>query len=284
LLTALGFYMWPHTFGSTFTAEDARVIRRNAVFLPLYQLVLLFVFFVGFAAVLRVPGLEGEKVDLALLRLSKETFGSPIVGLIGATGLLTALVPGSMLLMASSTVLAKNVYKVFVPSTSEQRVGTLAKVFVPGVALVSLWFSLHSGEAIVLLLLLGYSLVTQLFPALLFSLMPNNFVTKWGAAAGIVAGVATVTYVTVKGTTIGQIFPFLPQAVADTNIGIVALVVNFAVLVVVSLVTGASPSAASRAPENAQRWRRLRPRKSSGKALRRTRESHVEDELVLAIC
>jgi solute:Na+ symporter, SSS family len=238
LLTALGFYMWPHTFGSTFTAENAKVIRRNAVFLPLYQLVLLFVFFVGFAAVLRVPGLEGEKVDLALLRISKETFSEPVVGLIGATGLLTALVPGSMLLMVSSTVLAKNVYKAFLPSTSEQRVTTLAKVFVPGVAIVSLWFSLQSGQGIVLLLLLGYSLVTQLFPALLFSLMPNNFVTKWGAAAGIIAGVVTVTYVTVKGTTIGQLFPFLPQAVADTNIGIVALVVNFAVLIAVSFATG----------------------------------------------
>lgn len=238
LLTALGFYMWPHTFGSTFTAENARVIRRNATFLPLYQLILLFVFFVGFAAVLKVPGLTGEKVDLALLAISKDTFSAPVVGLIGAAGLLTALVPGSMLLMVSATVLAKNVYSVFVPSTSEHRVGTIAKVLVPIVAAVSLWFSLQSGEGIVLLLLLGYSLVTQLFPALVFSLMPNNFVTKWGAAAGIVAGVLTVTYVTVKETTIGELFPFLPSAVADTNIGIVALVVNFVVLIIVSLATG----------------------------------------------
>jgi solute:Na+ symporter, SSS family len=238
LLTALGFYMWPHTFGSTFTAENARVIRRNATFLPLYQLILLFVFFVGFAAVLKVPGLSGEKVDLALLAISKDTFSAPVVGLIGAAGLLTALVPGSMLLMVSATVLAKNVYSVFAPSTSEQRVVTIAKVLVPIVAAVSLWFSLQSGQGIVLLLLLGYSLVTQLFPALLFSLMPNNFVTKWGAAAGIVAGVLTVTYVTVKETTIGELFPFLPGAVADTNIGIVALVVNFVVLIIVSLATG----------------------------------------------
>jgi SSS family solute:Na+ symporter len=68
--------------------------------------------------------------------------------------------------------------------------------------------------------------------------MPNNFVTKWGAAAGIVAGVLTVTYVTVKETTIAELFPFLPGEIADTNIGIVALVVNFAVLIVVSLATG----------------------------------------------
>jgi SSS family solute:Na+ symporter len=39
---------------------------------------------------------------------------------------------------------------------------------------------------------------------------------------------------TVQGTTVGQLFPFLPGAAADTNIGIVALVVNF----VVSFATG----------------------------------------------
>lgn len=80
--------------------------------------------------------------------------------------------------------------------------------------------------------------MTQLFPAVIFSLMPNNFVTKWGAAAGIVAGVVTVTYVTVMWTTIGSLFPFLPQAVADTNIGIIALLVNLVFLVAVSFATG----------------------------------------------
>ena len=59
LLTALGFYMWPHTFGSLYTARNEQTFRKNAIVLPLYQLILLFVFFVGFAAVLQVPGLKG---------------------------------------------------------------------------------------------------------------------------------------------------------------------------------------------------------------------------------
>ncbi|MDQ3363407.1 MAG: hypothetical protein M3534_17455 [Actinomycetota bacterium] len=79
---------------------------------------------------------------------------------------------------------------------------------------------------------------SQLFPAATLSLLPNNFVTKWGAGAGIAAGVATVTYVTVAGTTIGDLLPFLPQVLADTNIGIVALFVNFAVMIGVSFATG----------------------------------------------
>ena len=238
LLTALGFYMWPHYFTSTFSADNEKIFRRNAIFLPLYQLVLLFVFFVGFAAVLQVPGLTGERIDQALLLVSKDELGPFVVGLIGATGLLTALVPGSIILMVAATVLAKNVFGALSPSTGERRIGTLAKVLVPVVALVSLWFSQQSGQGVVLLLLLGYSLVTQLFPAVIFSLLQNNFVTKWGAAAGIAAGVATVTYVTAAGTTIGDLFPFLPPTLADTNIGIVALFLNFVVLIAVSFATG----------------------------------------------
>ncbi len=70
LLTALGFYMWPHYFTSAFSAENDKIFKRNAIFLPLYQLILLFVFFVGFAVVLQIPGLSGENVDLSLLRIS----------------------------------------------------------------------------------------------------------------------------------------------------------------------------------------------------------------------
>ena len=61
LLTALGFYMWPHTFGSALSAKDENVFKRNAAFMPLYQLLIAFVFFVGFAAVLRVPDLRRDR-------------------------------------------------------------------------------------------------------------------------------------------------------------------------------------------------------------------------------
>src|SRR5215469_8351036 len=111
LLTALGFYMWPHSFGSIYTAKNTRVIRQNAVVLPLYQLILLFAFLVGFAAILQVPGLKGPDVDLALFKLSVKTFDPWIVGIIGAAGVLTALVPGSMILMTAATLVANNIYR-----------------------------------------------------------------------------------------------------------------------------------------------------------------------------
>ena len=83
LITVFGFYMWPHTFLSVFSAKSENVFRKNTVALPLYTLMLLFVFFVGFTAILQVPGLEGAEGDLSLLRLSIQTFDPWMVGLIG---------------------------------------------------------------------------------------------------------------------------------------------------------------------------------------------------------
>jgi solute:Na+ symporter, SSS family len=236
LLTALGFYMWPHTFASIYTAKGARVIRKNAIVLPLYQLILLFVFFVGFAASLQVPGLTGSNIDLALFKISAKTFDPWFVGLIGATGVFTALVPGSMILMTAATLIANNLYRTVNPSADDRQVARLAKLLVPVVALVAVFFTLKGGDTIVALLLMGYSFVTQLFPSLLLSLARRNFATREGAMAGILAGVATVAVVSLTGANLHAL-KWLPSEVQDLNIGIVALAVNFAVLIVVSLAT-----------------------------------------------
>jgi SSS family solute:Na+ symporter len=247
-LTALGFFMWPHTFASVFTARDERIFRRNAAVLPVYQLILLFVFFVGFAATLKVPGLKGGDIDLSLFRLSLATFDPWFVGVIGAAGVLTALVPGSMILNAAATLIANDIYRGgIVRQASDAQVTRLARVLVPVIALVGVGFTLHGGETIVALLLMGYSFVTQLFPAVLASLAARRWVTWQGAFAGIVAGVAVVTITTLTHATLGQWFPFLPERLKDTNIGLVALSVNVLVLLIVSALTQSRTAAQSQA-------------------------------------
>ncbi|WP_243014014.1 sodium:solute symporter family protein [Brevibacillus borstelensis] len=237
LLTVLGFYMWPHTFGSIFSAKSARVFRKNTVMLPLYTLMLLFVFFVGFTAILQVPGLKGADGDLSLLRLSIQTFEPWIVGLIGAAGLLTALVPGSMLLMTAATLLSKNVIKVLLPSVGDKQLPWLAKSLVPVLSLISLYFTLSGGDTLVTLLLMGYSLVTQLFPALLFCVPARPLVNKYGAFAGIASGVLTVAYVTIAQVSVGTLFPSLPSVVKDLNVGVIALFINLVVMFTVHVIT-----------------------------------------------
>lgn len=235
VLTALGFYMWPHTFGSIYSAKSADTFRKNAIVMPLYQLVMLFIFFVGFAALLTVPGLTGTDADLALLRVSVRTFDPWLVGVIGAAGVLTALVPGSMILMAASTVLAKNVR--YGGGADDPRIARLAKGLVPVVAAAALWFTFQGGNSIVALLLMGYSLVTQLFPSLICSLLPRNPLTTAGAMAGLVAGELTVAWVTLGQVKVATLLPGASTWVQDLNIGFIALLVNLLVAGAVTLVT-----------------------------------------------
>ena len=191
----------------------------------------------GFAATLTVPGLVGADADLALFRIVKLAFGPWVVGLIGGAGLLTALVPGSMILITAATILAKNVYRVFVPAASDHAVSVVARGLVPVLALLSLLLTLRGGQALVALLLMAYNVVTQLFPALVLSLGRVPRVSALAAAAGIIAGELTVATITIAGVSVASLVPSAPQVVKDLNVGIVALVVNIAVIAIVSLVS-----------------------------------------------
>jgi SSS family solute:Na+ symporter len=160
-----------------------------------------------------------------------------LVGVIGAAGLLTALVPGSMILLSAATLLAKNVYRPLAPATSDRAIGRLARGLVPVVALVAVFFTLKGGAAIVPLLLLGYNLVTQLFPALILSLPAEPLASRTGAIAGILAGETTIAWLSLSGATLAKLFPRWPATITDLNPGIVAMIVNVVVLLAVSAVT-----------------------------------------------
>ena len=81
---------------------------------------------------------------------------------------------------------------------------------------------------------MGYSIVTQLFPALVCSLFPRQTITKQGAIAGMGIGLLVVAYITLSGSTIATMFPGFPQYIKDLNVGIVALLMNMIVMFIVS--------------------------------------------------
>ncbi|MFO2551271.1 sodium:solute symporter family protein, partial [Alicyclobacillus cycloheptanicus] len=225
-LTGLGFYMWPHAFGAVYTAKHERVFRKNAIFLPLYQLILLFVFFAGFAAILITPGLTNS--NLALLDAVQKVFPGWVAGVIGGAGVLTAIVPGSLMLMCAGTLIAENIYRPLVGgNTSPKQLQTIARVMVWVVAAVTFLFSIHSNAAIVALLLMGYNFVSQFFPTVLLAVFARRAVSKAGAFAGIIVGVAMVVYFTMSNLSL----------LWGVNTGFWALLVNFIVVVVVSLMT-----------------------------------------------
>ena len=121
LLTSLGFYMWPHAFGATFTAKSGDTLRRNAVVMPLYTITLAFIFFAGFTAVLVAPGLANG--DLALLTLVRQSFPAWFLGVIGGAGALTAMVPAAIFILTAATLFAKNLCRpIFAPAMTDDQV------------------------------------------------------------------------------------------------------------------------------------------------------------------
>jgi len=223
LLSALGFYMWPHTFGATFTAKSGNTLRRNAVVMPLYTLTLAFIFFVGFAATLILPGLRDG--DLALLMLVRKTFPAWFLGIVGGAGALTAMVPAAIILLTASTLFIKNVWRPLIaPSMADDQVARFARIMVIVLSGISLYFAIYSSTTLVSLLLLGYAGVTQFFPGIVLGLFWRR-VTKQGVFAGIIIGVGAVAFLVLSKRD-----PFF-----GLNAGFFALCINFAVTVVVSL-------------------------------------------------
>ncbi|MGB6486029.1 MAG: sodium:solute symporter family protein [Steroidobacteraceae bacterium] len=223
LLTSLGFYMWPHAFGATFTARSADTLRRNAVLLPIYSLTLALMFFAGFAMVLILPHLRNG--DLGLLIVASRTFPPWFLGVIGGAGALTAMVPAAILLLTAATLFAKNLYRpLFAPAMSDERVARLARAMVIVLGATSLGLAIHGASTLVSLLLTGYAMVTQCFPGVVLGLYWKR-VTGTGVFIGMMAGVLIA--VVLMSTHLDPIF--------GLNAGFVALCINFAVTIAVSL-------------------------------------------------
>ena len=225
LLTGMGFYMWPHVFGSAFSAKSDKIIKRNAIIMPFYQIPILLVLMVGFSAFLVLPGLKNG--DLAFLELVHKTYPSWFLGFIGAAGAVTAMVPASILVLFASTLLAKNVYQAgFNPGASEATVMRLSRAMVLVITTTALVFALLLPNALVNLLLIGYDGVSQFFPGVVLGLFWKR-VRREGVLCGLLAGLAIVVVLV-----FGRHDPFLGM-----NAGFVALVVNGAVTVGISLFT-----------------------------------------------
>jgi SSS family solute:Na+ symporter len=224
-LTSLGFYMWPHTFGAAFAAKSSNTLRRNAVFMPLYTITLAFIFFVGFTAVLVIPGLRDG--DLSLLTIVRQSFPAWLLGVIGGAGALTAMVPASILILTAATLFAKNLYRpIFAPAMTDDQVANLARMMVVVLSVISLYLAIYSSITLVSLLLLGYAGVTQFFPGVAFGMYWNR-VTMVGVFAGMITGISVLAFLVLSKRD-----PFV-----GLNAGFVALCVNFVVTFVLSVLS-----------------------------------------------
>ncbi len=222
MLSALGFYMFPQSMAATYAAKHPGALRSNAIYLPLYQLVLLLVYFAGFNALLVVPGLKGPEADQSFMLVVQKYYPSWVLGCIAAAGTLAGLVPASGQVLGAASLVAKNVLVDYglIRGERAQTIATRALVLV--VALLAFVFWALARTTLVGLLLMAYNGVTQFFPGVVLSFSARVRPHPLAVGCGILAGIATLAYYAASGATT----PF------SINAGMIALAINVSTLFV----------------------------------------------------
>lgn len=224
LLSGLGGYIWPHAFASQLAAKSPDAIRRNAMILPVYQIMLLLVFFAGFTALLVKPGLKGPEVDQSFMLVVQEHYPAWLLGLVAGAGCLAGLVPASAQILAAASLLSRNL----LPAKEEQ-VTQRTRLYIIVLAFLAFLLWVFNRVTLVGLLLVGYSGITQLFPGVILSLRkrPPHALS---VAVGIMVALALLTVFAVQGTSV----------IYGANVGTVALAMNIMCLFVVDFFMGAA--------------------------------------------
>ncbi|MBV9732846.1 MAG: sodium:solute symporter family protein, partial [Verrucomicrobia bacterium] len=196
LLSGLGGYVWPHAFASQLAARNSDTIRRNAMILPIYQIMLLLVFFAGFSALLVKPGLKGPEVDQSFMLVVQEHYPAWLLGLVAGAGCLAGLVPASAQILAAASLLSRNL----LPAKEEQ-VTQRTRLYIIVLALSAFLLWVFNRVTLVGLLLVGYSGITQLFPGVVLSLRkrPPHALS---VAIGIIVALVLLTIFAVEGTSV----------------------------------------------------------------------------------
>jgi solute:Na+ symporter, SSS family len=239
--------MYPHTITGVLATKSRNTIRRNAVVLPLYTVMLGFLALLGYVAIKAgtVPmGVDGKiNPQLIVPQLFLDNFPAWFAGVALAAIAVGALVPAAIMSIAASNLFTRNIYRdLFRPNASPEQEAKVSKVTSLVVKFGALIFVLIMDQsAAINMQLLGGIWILQTFPSIVAGLY-----TRWfhktalliGWAVGISYGtwaawnvVNPVTHAHFGGSIAAIPFTDIPVYIAIT-----AFVINAIVAVVLTVV------------------------------------------------
>jgi len=243
--SALAAFMYPHTLTGIFAARSANTIRKNAVFLPAYTLLLGLIALLGYMAY--AANLKVQTNNDVVPALFNALFPSWFAGFAFAAIAIGALVPAAVMSIGAANLFTRNFWKAYVdPSVSPEGEAKVAKLVSLVVKVGALVFILFVPTQYALdLQLLGGVWILQTFPALVFGLFFRWFggpALLLGWAVGLACGTGLAfadgikpVHALVLG---GQTY--------TVYTGLLALIVNIAVAVVAQALLGSKSGTAAR--------------------------------------
>jgi SSS family solute:Na+ symporter len=246
--SALAAFMYPHTLTGIFASKSADTIRKNAVLLPAYTLLLGLIALLGYMA--HAAHIKVASNNDVVPALFQALFPSWFAGFAFSAIAIGALVPAAVMSIGAANLFTRNIWKSYInPDISHAGEASVAKVASLVVKLGALAFTIFLPTQYALdLQLLGGLWILQTFPALVFGLFTRWFRSEGlllGWAAGILWGTWTAWSNGLK--------PLATLSLGDSSyvfyVGLGALILNVVVAVIataiVSMVSPRSPATAS---------------------------------------
>ena len=173
--SALAAFMYPHTLTGIFASRSANTIRRNAILLPAYTLLLGLIALLGYMA--HAAGVKPATPNDTVPQLFRTLFPGWFAGFAFAAVAIGALVPAAVMSIGAANLFTRNVWKAYVnPAVTHAGEAQVAKVTSLAVKGGALLFILFAPVQYALdLQLLGGLWILQTFPAVVFGLFFNWF-------------------------------------------------------------------------------------------------------------
>ena len=181
--SALAAFMYPHTLTGIFASKSADTIRKNAILLPAYTLLLGLIALLGYMAY--AANIKVTSNNDVVPVLFKVLFPSWFAGFAFSAIAIGALVPAAVMSIGAANLFTRNVWKSYIdPGISHAGEAGVAKIASLVVKIGALAFTLFLPTQYALdLQLLGGLWILQTFPALVLGLF-----TRWFRAEGLLLG------------------------------------------------------------------------------------------------
>jgi len=245
--SALALFMYPHSITAVLSTKDRNVVRRNAALLPAYSLLLGLIALLGYMAIaakVKPIGLNGQpNAQLAIPQLFENLFPSWFAGIAFAAIAIGALVPAAIMSIAAANLFTRNIYREFFHHTADPaREAQVSKIVSLVVKLGALLFVfLLDRTSAINFQLLGGIWILQTLPAIVVGLYTRWF-HRWALLLGWAVSMLYGTVVAYQ-----QVNPlthkhFGAQVASISAIGqkgyiaLTALVLNFAIVIVATIV------------------------------------------------
>lgn len=244
--SALALMLYPHAMTAVLSAKSPNTLRRNWVFLPAYSFVLGLIALLGYMAYAAgldkmpdlAPYFKQYKAQFAMPGLLLHFFPSWFVGVGFAAVAIGALVPAAIMSIAAANLFTRNIYKPYInPNCTEQQETHMAKLISLIVKFGALGFIVFLPLTYAIQLqLLGGILMLQTLPAIVVGIYSRWFDAKAlliGWAVGLIWGIWAASLTGFEKS----VYPLhLGGMVIPAYIGIYALILNFIVAIVLTLV------------------------------------------------